>query len=297
MYEIAEYDKRYRPFNKSGGELVHADFVKLPVKPRGKGLQRLLKEKRSLEVFAVWCLLLEEATDAEPENRGKLLNNRNEPASISEIAEAISLGSKKTLVKYALSLLVSMGWVTASGQAELSGTYTPLNKDKLSKGKLSKEKVKHGIFFHFLECWNSHTNLPQARNTATRENKFHTRMKDQLFQEQWAQAVDALAASPFHTGKNDRGWKADIDWFLKNDTNYVKLLDRADMVQREKAAAARKRENLARKEREKKHEVLKTELAWTKDKDVAWLRDYLQTHPHHKAALYELRPELKENQK
>lgn len=32
-------------------------------------------------------------------------------------------------------------------------------------------------------------------------------------------------ASDFMKGQNDRGWKADLDWFMANDTNIVKVLE------------------------------------------------------------------------
>lgn len=144
MYEIANYDEFYRPYNKSGEELKHADFVKLPANPKGDGLQRLLEYRRGLEIFAIWCLLLEKTTiEKRPENRGKLLNHKGRPASISEIAKAISLKGKKSLVTEALSALVEMGWVIKTGPAEeTSGALPPiptkLNKEKLNKGKYAE---------------------------------------------------------------------------------------------------------------------------------------------------------------
>lgn len=145
MYQIANYDELYRPYNRSGEELRRADFVKLPVKPKGDGLQQLFEYKRGLEVFAIWCLLLEKATaENKPENRGKLLNHKEENASVEEIAKGISLRRKAPLVKYALSVLTTMGWVIQEPPAEQSSGEaeqipTKLSKTKLSKTKLSKE--------------------------------------------------------------------------------------------------------------------------------------------------------------
>ena len=141
MYEIADYDKRYQPRDKSRHPLVHADYVKLPVKPRGDGLQTLLKHKRGLEVFGIWCLLLEKTTLEKPENRGKLLNHRERPANIEEIAMGICLENKTKLIEYALSLLVSMGWLTYAGSAGNCGETAPLSVVKCSVVKSNKEKA------------------------------------------------------------------------------------------------------------------------------------------------------------
>ncbi len=144
MYEIAKYDELYRPYDKSGGELKRPDFVKLPVKPKGDGLQLLLEQKRGLEVFAIWCLLLEKTTAEKPENRGKLLNHLDAPASVEEIARSISLKSKASLIRHALNLLTTIGWLVYSKDAEDSSGKLPfkVSKDKITKGK-DKDKVKH----------------------------------------------------------------------------------------------------------------------------------------------------------
>ena len=137
MYEIFEYDERYRPYNKSGGELKNPDFVKLPAMPKGDGLQELLEYKRGLEYFAIWCLLLEKTTiEKKPENRGKLLNRKEGPASISEIACSISLKNKAQLVEGAISALVTMGWVIYTPDAEVERKIVPQIPPKLSKVKI-----------------------------------------------------------------------------------------------------------------------------------------------------------------
>ena len=142
MYIITDYDNRYKPTNKSGGELKNADYVKLPVNPKGDGLEALLEQKRGLEVFGIWCLLLEKTTSQKPETRGKLLNFQDKPASSGELAKSISLKGKKKLVEYALSLLVSIGWIEFKGVAEISSEDFRERPPKLSKDKLSKDKIK-----------------------------------------------------------------------------------------------------------------------------------------------------------
>jgi hypothetical protein len=78
----------------------------------------------------------------------------------------------------------------------------------------------------FADYWNSKGNLPQARHfNDQRLDKLSVRMKEPLFADNWQTIVDKLCQSSFCTGNNDRGWKADIDWILKNSTNYAKVLE------------------------------------------------------------------------
>ena len=67
--------------------------------------------------------------------------------------------------------------------------------------------------------WNEHRGgLPRCRScTGPREKKARARWKEQR-PDEWAETVKRMAASPFCNGKNDRGWKADFDFFLKPDT-------------------------------------------------------------------------------
>lgn len=165
MYLITDYDVRYRPCNKSGEELKKADWVKLPAKPRGEGLVSLLEYKRGLEIFAIWCLLLEKATiEKKPENRGKLLNHKEQSATIEEIAKGISLKNKFTLVKHAITVLVEMGWIISDCDAEdTSATLPPTS----TKSRVIKSRVEKGtydeVFEKFWKAFKGRWNSDRSR--------------------------------------------------------------------------------------------------------------------------------------
>ena len=40
----------------------------------------------------------------------------------------------------------------------------------------------------------------------------------------WSSFVGRVVSSPFLSGQNDRGWKADFDWCLK-EANFVKITE------------------------------------------------------------------------
>jgi hypothetical protein len=111
-YIISNYAKLYNPTNTSGGELKNATYVKYPVKPRGKGLRALLKKEDGAGILGIWGLLLQAATETTtPDLRGKLLNHKDEPASVEEIADAISFESDVERVQNALDVLKELGWI------------------------------------------------------------------------------------------------------------------------------------------------------------------------------------------
>jgi hypothetical protein len=78
----------------------------------------------------------------------------------------------------------------------------------------------------FVDLWNSKGNLPEIKSfTAQREKQLRARMAEPLFAENWQGIIERLSKSSFCTGNNGRGWKADIDWILKDSTNYAKVLE------------------------------------------------------------------------
>jgi hypothetical protein len=89
--------------------------------------------------------------------------------------------------------------------------------------------------------WNSKPALPRvAVLSDTRKEKLRVRLKSQFFVENWRAAIDKLVTSPFCTGSNDRGWKADIDWFIKDDTVVAKIIEgKYDAKTRNKSSFAK----------------------------------------------------------
>jgi hypothetical protein len=68
-------------------------------------------------------------------------------------------------------------------------------------------------------AWNQSPGLTAVRTwTASRARLLSARRRDSFFAENWRTAIAKIAASKFCTGVNDRGWRADIDWFLRPTT-------------------------------------------------------------------------------
>lgn len=71
----------------------------------------------------------------------------------------------------------------------------------------------------FVAVWNTLAGLPRCLNLSdARRRKIETRLRDAFFSANWREAMPKVQASQFCQGVNDRGWRADIDWFLQPDT-------------------------------------------------------------------------------
>ncbi len=72
-------------------------------------------------------------------------------------------------------------------------------------------------FQELVETWNT-TWETTIRSTDKRKTAFAARFRDTHFRDHWRQAIERARRSPFCCGHGQRGWVADIDWFLRPDT-------------------------------------------------------------------------------
>lgn len=77
------------------------------------------------------------------------------------------------------------------------------------------------------EGWNSlagHTGLPAIAKRTEARTKTIRRMARDYPVDDWVKVFAKIEQSPFLTGANDRGWKADLD-FVLTERNFVKILE------------------------------------------------------------------------
>jgi hypothetical protein len=110
------------------------------------------------------------------------------------------------------------------------GDYDVMEIIESIRSKLSNiEQLVAPVFIKpsVISDWNSFADvlgLPKCRETSGRESKIRTRMRDKEWASSYLKALSLLKNCPFLIGKNDRGWKANIDWFLQPDS-VAKILE------------------------------------------------------------------------
>lgn len=104
-----------------------------------------------------------------------------------------------------------------------------------AKGNSVEGKPKKGIHASMsplqgeaeavMSLWNSFSELPRLQQITNRRMKtLHERLADEFFRANWRVGIERMAKSPFCTGHGPRGWKANLDWFLRSET-LTKLLE------------------------------------------------------------------------
>lgn len=75
------------------------------------------------------------------------------------------------------------------------------------------------------DTWNGTEGVLKAEKfTAKRRAAVNARLRESYFRSNWTAGLAGVASSAFCQGSNDRGWKADLDWFLRPET-LVKILE------------------------------------------------------------------------
>lgn len=74
-------------------------------------------------------------------------------------------------------------------------------------------ETARSIYLFYLEQFNQ--SEARYKLSEARKLKLNARLRD-AGPEQLKKAISAVAASPFHMGDNDRGWKADLDFIIRS---------------------------------------------------------------------------------
>jgi hypothetical protein len=111
--------------------------------------------------------------------------------------------------------------------ADIGSPPAPAPREASPNGEVSAEPTPKPTLTaqDFRQAWNAATHFTLCRKmTEAREKHLRARLADTSWAASWQEALARAAASPFCRGENDRGWRADVDWFLRPNT-VTKILE------------------------------------------------------------------------
>ena len=76
-----------------------------------------------------------------------------------------------------------------------------------------------------VDFWNAQEKLPKIISISQkRKDKINKRLEHKLFD--WKKIIPMISESKFLLGESENSdWKANFDWFIKNDDNFLKILE------------------------------------------------------------------------
>lgn len=100
-----------------------------------------------------------------------------------------------------------------------------VNPSEPRQKQRQKQKKKEGVqgaphlpLAEVFDCWNACGLTKTLVLSDKRRQILSRRLKDPFFIQNWQSAIAKASQSKFCQGINDRGWKADFDWFIRPDT-------------------------------------------------------------------------------
>lgn len=94
---------------------------------------------------------------------------------------------------------------------------------EIDNKEIEKKEVVEAFSKELLQQWNTRMGR-RDHMTPKRLKAINARTRDRFFMENYEQALELASRSPFLRGENDRGWKADLEFFLKPDS-IAKILE------------------------------------------------------------------------
>ena len=105
-----------------------------------------------------------------------------------------------------------------------ANTVTKALPEKIREEKNKKTEASPRAL-EVLESWEAAGFEAIRTLTAKRVNHLKARLESKFWSENWKAALRIIQASDFCQGKNDRGWKANIDWFIRSDDAVAMALE------------------------------------------------------------------------
>lgn len=225
IYRVKNWDKNFE--NNKSRERDQCSFVCIPNKQDGLGLIRILMEKDGPAIYGIWHLIVGALSRQHKPRDGWMTDDGHQTGTAwAPDCLALRWRRKPEEIQRALEVLSSepIGWLEVINEvpAECPSTARVVPAEcptsALKEGR-KEEKEPNGIFEELLTKWNQNDGLIKIRDfTEKRKKALNERLKDVFFSENWVNALRKISESDFCTGKNDRGWKADVDWFLRPDS-------------------------------------------------------------------------------
>lgn len=153
------------------------------------------------------------------------LDNKHEPIGPTPPADALRSYIELTRSK-ALDAAVVSQWL-ANGCLGF-GIGFGLGSGEGSRASHAPAPSAPGVCEQIVASWNEVCSpLPEVlKLSSERRRKLLARIRaDAEFSSKLVAAVQRAKQTPFLCGAGERGWKANFDWFIANDTNYVAVLE------------------------------------------------------------------------
>lgn len=221
LISICKWNELYE--NNRSRTVKDLSWVAIPNKHDGENYTQIVNHKDGSIIFAAFVLMVQVASKCEP--RGTLRKDNGLPHTDSSLS--VKTRAPKSWFTLAIEYLSKeTDWLDikdiASTCQEADAALTAdcqASDEEGMEGMNGKKGGISGELKEVFDAWNLNPDLVKCLVISDkRKVSLNARLKDAFFSKNWRAAMAMLPASPFCMGRNDRGWKANFDWFLQPDT-------------------------------------------------------------------------------
>ncbi len=236
-YRIRGWDAHYESYESSRLKKALA-WVAMPTKHDGKTFRRVMRMDPSGALYGAWCLFVQVA--AKCPTRGTLAD-QDGPLTALDISDKTGLSEEAAAHAMKVFASAEIRWLEVVFDGKSAGT--PAEKRELTqicvlqdrtkteteqdKDTMSRKRVggDAAAVQAVVDAWNAIEGVKHARGpTGKRGTAIKARLADPDWRSNWQAALERVGRSSFCKGGGDRGWVANLDWFIKPDT-VTKLLE------------------------------------------------------------------------
>lgn len=235
LYRIKDWNKHFE--NDRSRTRNKCSFVCVPNKQHGMGFSYLMAEIDGATIYGVFHLIVGACSQQSPPRHGLLTADgelTGSPWGPDDMAVKFRRPAKE--ISRALEVLSSerVGWIEVLESSHSPPTHRPVTANSPPthlEGKGREEKEGKGredaslfppppadTVETLMVAWNEVGAFSAVKELSDKRKKgANSRLKDDFFRENWRAALARILESRFCRGENERGWRADFDWFLQPD--------------------------------------------------------------------------------
>ena len=221
LYSIRNWNSLYE--NNRSRTVKDLSWVAIPNSHDGENFTNIMAHKDGAIIFTAFILMVEIASKCLP--RGTLQKDNGTPHTVGSLSAKCR--APASWFEIAISYLEKeTDWLDVKEFLTESllpdSALPPSCQSGAQEGREGMERKKGGNSASSREVfdfWNQHTSLTKCLVLSDkRRHSLLSRLKDPFFVENWKAAMDKIPESAFCMGRNERGWRANFDWFLQPDT-------------------------------------------------------------------------------
>lgn len=232
IYKISKWNETYE--NNRSRTVKDLSWVAIPNRHDGENFSSIMAHKDGAVIFSAFVLMVQVASRCQ--QRGTLMRDNGKPHTPATLATK-TRAPEKWFVLAIEYLIKETDWIEVEDFAEDCQPPDSVTAPPCQSGDEERRERREGkggegsaslpvktMADIVVMEWNS-TPLPKCLEISTkRKQSLQSRLKEPFFVGKWKEALNKVVASKFCNGANERGWKANFDWFISPDA-VIKIME------------------------------------------------------------------------